>query len=185
MKPQLCGIDNFETQVYAIDACRKYSGYSCCTSCYFPNTLPSGIEQKGLCEESEFWENFLTLEQDQHGNLTFYGDTASVIVYNEIENLWYWTLLNKQDAYAISKAPFSTFLLGKHEWIFYGDTCHEDGEEYLVNFSMCSSGSSNGDGAEFTCDNGLCISMVQRCDGIFDCEDSSDEKNCNKVKTIR
>ena len=31
---------------------------------------------------------------------------------------------------------------------------------------------------EFTCNNGLCIDLEQRCDNIFDCSDRSDELNC-------
>lgn len=30
----------------------------------------------------------------------------------------------------------------------------------------------------FVCDNGQCISNRLVCDGKFDCEDASDEKNC-------
>ncbi len=30
----------------------------------------------------------------------------------------------------------------------------------------------------FNCDSGDCIPMAQRCNGVNDCEDSSDEFNC-------
>ncbi|GAB1604830.1 sortilin-related receptor-like isoform X2 [Argonauta hians] len=33
-------------------------------------------------------------------------------------------------------------------------------------------------GAEFQCDNGFCIFANERCDGINDCDDDSDEYNC-------
>ena len=31
---------------------------------------------------------------------------------------------------------------------------------------------------EFSCNNGICVSMDQRCDGRSDCDDSSDEEEC-------
>ena len=35
---------------------------------------------------------------------------------------------------------------------------------------------------EFTCNDGICIKMDQRCDDLFDCSDKSDENNCKKVQ---
>ena len=34
---------------------------------------------------------------------------------------------------------------------------------------------------EFGCQNGECIALSKRCDGIPDCENYSDEKNCKIV----
>ena len=35
--------------------------------------------------------------------------------------------------------------------------------------------------SEFTCDDGICVNMSQRCDQIPNCKDGSDEKNCQLV----
>ena len=34
---------------------------------------------------------------------------------------------------------------------------------------------------EFTCDDGQCIQMRDRCDQILDCRDKSDEQNCKII----
>lgn len=35
-------------------------------------------------------------------------------------------------------------------------------------------------GSEFTCGNGICIPIEQRCDKKMNCNDGSDERNCRK-----
>ncbi len=35
--------------------------------------------------------------------------------------------------------------------------------------------------SEFGCKNGSCISLDKRCDGVADCDDKFDEKNCEVV----
>ena len=34
---------------------------------------------------------------------------------------------------------------------------------------------------QFSCDNGQCIDIVNRCDGVPHCDDLSDEKSCQLV----
>ena len=52
--------------------------------------------------------------------------------------------------------------------------CSEDGMEYTTELKM--SGCQEGN---FTCNDGQCVSMDQRCDQLPDCRDKSDEENCN------
>ena len=46
--------------------------------------------------------------------------------------------------------------------------------EHLLSLSSCSDG-------EYTCDDGLCVSLAKRCDRKPDCQDASDEVRCHTV----
>ena len=157
-----------------------------CVPCFRKPYLPF-IQIRGLCGSSkfayssEYGKGLLQLEQQTDGSLEFYGTHSSRIVFNEEANLWNWTLLDNPRIFATSNASYGTFLMGKHYWKFYGDHCFEDGEKHPVFFTACKEGSKNGDDSEYTCDDGLCVSMKKRCDGRFDCEDLSDEEGCEKA----
>ena len=79
-----------------------------------------------------------------------------------------------QNVTAVSKAAKYSFALGKHQWWVTGDdkSCHE-GEPYATFLKL--TGCRDGD---FTCDNGQCVKMEQRCDQLPDCVDESDEMGC-------
>ena len=81
---------------------------------------------------------------------------------------------------ATTKAPHKTFTLGRHNWTIRGDKgCSRDGAESTIELKM-----SGCQGGNFTCNDGQCVNMNQRCDQLPDCRDESDEKNC-KVLVLR
>ena len=59
-----------------------------------------------------------------------------------------------QNTTAQSKAPYASFVLGKHEWVIVEDKmeCSENGEPYtrVLKLTGCREG-------EFTCSDGQCI----------------------------
>ena len=47
----------------------------------------------------------------------------------------------------------------------------QNGANHILTLSDCHPN-------KFTCDSGHCIELEKKCDGIVDCEDDSDELNC-------
>ena len=80
----------------------------------------------------------------------------------------------QHDAYAVSEAPESSYALGKHTWNIFNDKCHNGSYKAVLKLTGCN-------GSEFTCDDGHCVDIGQRCDQIPNCKDGSDEKGCQLV----
>ena len=74
----------------------------------------------------------------------------------------------------ISRASHASFTLGKHNWTIQGDkACYDEGPRVTeLKISGCKKGN-------FTCNDGQCVRMDQRCNQLPDCRDKSDERNCN------
>ena len=74
----------------------------------------------------------------------------------------------------MSLASAGSLLLGTQTWQIYNDSC---GSHYIRNMTMtaCSD-------YQFTCQDGSCVSMKERCDRKIQCGDGSDEKDCTLVR---
>ena len=73
----------------------------------------------------------------------------------------------------LSQASHVSYAIGKHNWTIEGGGACNPGPKNNIQLKLtgCREGS-------FTCDNGQCIPMENRCDQITDCRDQSDEKGC-------
>ena len=109
------------------------------------------------------------------GKVELLGLRNSMIKYIETISSWQIETQQTTNTTAISEAAFSSFALGSHNWTISNDnkTCSTKGESYSRRLKLtgCREG-------EFTCSDGQCIKMDERCDQIIHCKDNSDEKNC-------
>ena len=70
----------------------------------------------------------------------------------------------------------SDYPLGHNFWDVYNDSCSvEEHSRIPLMLHVCSE-------SQFNCNNGHCVKMDDRCDGRFDCEDMSDELECDIIK---
>ena len=131
-------------------------------------------------------------------NILLMGRYSNRIEYDATNRQWTITDA-KSSVSAVSMATKVSYVLGKHNWTISHDKsrCNPSQEEldwengewihlyrpYLTRLKLtgCREG-------EFTCDDGQCVSMEQRCDQVTwspgplanvpNCRDKSDEVNC-------
>ena len=132
------------------------------------------LEFKGLCPSSAIGHYYKPV-----GNLTdsrklnFQGLTQTLISYNDEENAWILDVMDT-NVRGVSRATHASFALGKHNWTIKGDKGCNAGKSYVTELKMSGCQAGN-----FTCNDGQCVSMDQRCNQLPDCRDKSDEINCN------
>ena len=73
----------------------------------------------------------------------------------------------------ITEATGVSFALGKNEWTMEGDPGCNDGKSFTLPLKL--TGCEDG---KFTCDDGQCVDMEERCDQLPQCKDESDEREC-------
>ena len=100
-----------------------------------------------------------------------YNGTSSQWVLSYVPHMW-------SDVTAVSPASKHSYLLGKHEWTISNDVyeCNK-GKPYttMLKLTGCK------EEGEFTCDDGQCIKMEERCNQVPDCRDESDENGCQLI----
>ena len=131
------------------------------------------VELRGLCKESIFNRAYVfTLTEE--GRLRYVGDVTSSIAFSLEEGVWLITDRQDVKSRAISRSSENTLLLGRHTLDFSGvrgDTCTTGTREVVVKLTTCGEG-------RFTCSDGQCVSMDDRCNQVANCMDKSDEENC-------
>ena len=108
----------------------------------------------------------------------YVGYFTSVIFYDQEQQLWVWYDRKDNQTLATSSAPQTSLLLGVHEFDFSEVQQHKcaisSGKVLMLKMTTCKTG-------QFTCNDGQCIEMEQRCDQTSNCKDESDEDNCRTI----
>ena len=139
------------------------------------------LRLRGLCQGSNIDTHYSM--KDINGSVVFKGiiGTEIKILLVKTSLIKKWTLnVNILNTSALTYAKEMSFVLGRQNWNIEGEVCDcNDGEAYTAQLKMSG---CNTDG-EFTCDDGQCVTMEQRCDQIANCKDGSDEENCQVLVT--
>ena len=142
-----------------------------CMCAHEPHTV---LKLRGLCSDSVIDVHYKpTNKMSDIRELKLQGLTHTSIEFVEDKKMWRLYVIDSNVTGMSSKASFASFTLGKHNWTISGDDGCSSGASYTTELKM--SGCQEGD---FTCDDGQCVRMDQRCNQLPDCRDKSDEKNC-------
>ena len=133
------------------------------------------LTMRGLCKESNIDQYFVPKNLPRDGQTLFYGISKTMIQYDQENGLWHLSVMSiGEKTIATTEASKHSFLLGSNIWTVESDNkdCF-NGKPYqtVLKQSGCLE-------TEFTCYDGQCISMEERCDQIVHCRDNSDENNC-------
>ena len=154
-----------------------WSDYGCDSTsfaCMCTHDPSIHLELKGLCPNSAidlYYKPISDLTDAR--KLKLQGLKQTLVRYDAEEGMW---ILDARDSNVtgISRASHASFTLGKHNWTIQGDkACYDEGPRVTeLKISGCKKGN-------FTCNDGQCVRMDQRCNQLPDCRDKSDERNCN------
>ena len=157
---------------------------------------------RGLCSATQGILDRQYTPRQLPGNpsdLFFLGKMTTQIRYNDSSSQWVLTDA-RVGVTGESEATKLSYLLGKHQWTMHNDTfCNDTLQREWTGQTMTTHGNVTSfpntyktwysyttqlkvtgcdQDSEFTCDDGQCVNMVDRCDQVQDCRDKSDETNC-------
>ena len=97
------------------------------------------------------------------------GPTGWVLAYHVPESVWKITSPMSENTPVILSDD-DILPVGKKPWSLPSSSCNKGlDEERTLLLTSCKEG-------QFSCDNAECIDIVNRCDGVTQCIDASDEK---------
>lgn len=147
--------------------------YHFCVTCQ--ELEPVVLKMRGLCEDDEKGAWF-RIERDQGDRPNFKGFTKYYIFYDKNST---WSLINMWTRETV--ASYFTYNgglpFGTHNWTTTTnyDICEKPkGSLHALALSACYPW-------EFTCEDGACVNLTERCDLRVNCPDNSDEKGCEKL----
>ena len=160
---------------YWADSVISSNSPATCIPCVQHNKFKPHVLLRGLCEKTAFDQDFHFMLDDD-GFMKLQGFKRSIIFFNFTLNMWQMQSQESPTAVAYSKSLRQDLALGLNTWTVSNDNECQIGE-VEVKFKLTTCGKD-----EFTCSNGLCVSMQERCDSARHCDDWSDEIGCSLTK---
>ena len=140
---------------------------------------PPLIRLRGFCPETDLEHKRYTISHSASdpSTIIIVGSQSARIQYDPSQGQWFLSD-PRLNVTATSRASQNSYALGKHNWTVTGDRyqCSE-GKQYTLQMKL--TGCNN---KQFTCGDGQCIRMEERCNQMPDCKDTSDEFDCKILK---
>lgn len=141
------------------------------------------LRLKGLCVEDLKADSDFDTEYYVYGlrndRLYFRGIRSSHIFLDPVDNKW--TIQSLKNPGKISKLmnaeDSKMYPIGRQQWKIqnndtqYGICGLANGQNHVLTLSDCHPN-------KYTCNTGQCIDLTQKCNGIIDCDDGTDELEC-------
>jgi len=145
-----------------------------CTACalHDSHVKTSTVTLRGLCRYSSLDTKYQVQYTPELG-IAYYGEERTSITFSRELSVWQIADMSDPTITAVSEAPFRSLALGISTWTVHNDTgCSQD--SMVTQLALTSCGVE-----EFTCWDGVCLPLDQRCDGRPQCRDSTDEMACS------
>ena len=149
-----------------------------CTACQLQNSFDktSTVKLRGLCKYS-FFDTSYHIKYSSDKIITYAGIEKTIISFDLDKNIWTIRDMSNPFVYAFSQASFRTLALGNLQWTITNDTeCSHETFTTTLSLTSCKSN-------QFTCNDGLCVNLEDRCNGQPECKDTTDEINCKVIET--
>ena len=148
-----------------------------CGMCIIPSSVEKTtvVKLRGVCSYSEFDKEY-QVSVDENGDIIYYGIRKTIIQYNYTLLAWQMYDVVNPNVFATFESSFRTMGLGTNIWTVKNDLQCQKGElTTSLSLSACLD-------SPFTCGDGLCIKIDERCDGNTDCKDMTDEIECKVIQ---
>jgi len=148
-----------------------------CTACALHNShvKTSTVRLRGLCRYSLIDTEYQVKYSPDLG-ISYHGVERSNITYSREKSLWEIKDATDPSVSGFSEASFRSLSLGSFSWTIHNDTgCSLEPLNTTLTLTSCNV-------EEFTCGDGLCLPLDQRCDGQPQCGDSTDEIDCSVLE---
>ena len=165
-----------KANMYDVTVNDEECAVSFCNLCEVPTPVRKMVV-RGLCVLSMF-DKVYNYVINEDGQPMYIGSRTSVLFYDKEKLMWVWYDRKSSKSVATSISSEASLMIGVNNVDFSGvidDKCYTGGsKEKKIKLTTCSYG-------EFTCNDGQCIDIEQRCDQTSNCLDESDEENCQMI----
>lgn len=150
-----CGVLSLETGQYSDKGCSLHL----CGICVLNASKTYSV--RGDTSPFLFDSMFYLSDTYRDEKVVLEGLTFSTLYFENLS----WTIRDDNINWKLEK---SYSPLGKHVWKF------NENFSVLISIDSCNN-------MQYNCDDGSCIEIEKRCNGKFDCSDSSDEARCTTI----